>query len=178
MAITDSANTITTLQVASEYNSSASNLSRVPLSTDGIFGNDNSKLELATITYDVSTRYIVLLTVRIDTNIKATVKSVSGHAGIYPYDPNLTGWHALITITAILLVSEPRAFRSHPQRRPVNTHSQVQGGQRYDHVPHRAQFRTSNHSQAHRVLKPQARQVHGWAIGFRGTYRSAGKETC
>lgn len=64
MAITDSANTITTSRVASEYNSSASNLLRVSLSADGIFGNDNGKLELTPITGDVSTRYIVLLTVR------------------------------------------------------------------------------------------------------------------
>lgn len=108
-AITDSANTMTTSQLASEYNSSASKFSRVLLSTDGIFGN-----ELATITYDVRTRDIILLTVRIDTNIKATAKSVSGNAGTHPYHPNLAGWHALIIIAANLLVFRTASFLPSP----------------------------------------------------------------
>jgi protocatechuate 3,4-dioxygenase beta subunit len=88
-AITDAANVIATSQVAlpedvctavyatSGYDGSASNLSRVSLTTDGVFGDDGGKLELATVTGDTAAGYRVALTVRVDT----TTEAVSGGVG-------------------------------------------------------------------------------------------------
>jgi len=50
----------------------------VSLSADGIFGNNNGKLDLVTITGDLSTHR---LTVLIDSITKTTAKSVSGNVG-------------------------------------------------------------------------------------------------
>jgi len=78
-AITDASNAIATSQVAlpqaacdvvyadAAYPSSASNLSRVSLESDNVFGDDGGALELATATGDNSTGWTVALGVRVDT---------------------------------------------------------------------------------------------------------------
>lgn len=78
-AITDASNAIATSQVAlpqaacdvvyadAAYPSSASNLSRVSLDSDNVFGDDGGALELATATGDNSSGWTVSLGVRVDT---------------------------------------------------------------------------------------------------------------
>ncbi len=78
-AITDVANAIATSQVAlpqdvcetvyaeSGYEQSVSNLSRVSLNDDNVFGDDGGALQLATVTGDVASGYTVALRVGVDT---------------------------------------------------------------------------------------------------------------
>lgn len=92
-SITDSANAIATSQVAlpaatcnevyatSSYPDSASNLSNVSIETDGVFGDDGAALELATVSGDVNSGYVVSLTVRVDTTTEATAGGMGGGPG-------------------------------------------------------------------------------------------------
>lgn len=78
-AITDAANTIATSQVAlpeavakavyaqSGYEASVSNLARLSLSSDNVFGDDGGASQLATVTGDVASGYSVSLVVGVDT---------------------------------------------------------------------------------------------------------------
>ncbi|WP_144781893.1 3,4-dioxygenase subunit beta [Microbacterium sp. BH-3-3-3] len=91
-AITDAANAIATSQVAlpqaacdvvyadAAYPSSASNLSRVSLESDNVFGDDGGALELATATGDNSTGWTVALGVRVDTTTTPTAGAMPGGA--------------------------------------------------------------------------------------------------
>lgn len=79
-SITDSAKAIATSQVAlpqgicntvyaeSGYESSASNLQRVSLSSDMVFGDDGAEKQLATVTGSVGQGYTVKLDVEVDTS--------------------------------------------------------------------------------------------------------------
>jgi protocatechuate 3,4-dioxygenase beta subunit len=83
-SIADSANAIATSQAAlpedvsktvyalSEYAGSTANLAQVSLDSDNVFGDDGGELQLATVTGDVASGYVVALTARVDT---ATVPS-------------------------------------------------------------------------------------------------------
>ncbi|GEB44895.1 dioxygenase-like protein [Microbacterium sp. AG157] len=89
-AITDASNAIATSQVAlpqaacdvvyadAAYPSSASNLSRVSLESDNVFGDDGGALELATATGDNSTGWTVALGVRVDTTTTPTAGAMPG----------------------------------------------------------------------------------------------------
>ncbi len=78
-SITDAANAIATSQVAlpkdvcesvyaeSGYEDSVSNLSRVSLDSDNVFGDDGGAAQLATVTGDVASGYTVTLAVGVDT---------------------------------------------------------------------------------------------------------------
>jgi protocatechuate 3,4-dioxygenase beta subunit len=78
--IADSANAIATSQVAlpqdvcetvyagSGYDGSSSNLARVSLASDMVFGDDGGALQLATVSGDAAAGYRVALTVRVDTS--------------------------------------------------------------------------------------------------------------
>ena len=77
--ITDARKAIATSQVAlpqdvceqvyaeDGYERSVSNLSRVSLTSDNVFGDDGGASQLATVTGDVGSGYTVALPVRIDT---------------------------------------------------------------------------------------------------------------
>ena len=81
-SISDSANAIATSQVAlpkaicdkvyatSGYEQSVSNLSRLSLASDNVFGDDGGASQLATTTGSVDDGYTVKLAVRIDTSTK------------------------------------------------------------------------------------------------------------
>lgn len=83
-AITDSTNAIATSQVAlpedvcaavyatGGYDGSADNMAQVSLDTDNVFGDDGGALQLATVTGDVDSGYVVELTVRVDTRTEPT----------------------------------------------------------------------------------------------------------
>ncbi|MFJ4158258.1 3,4-dioxygenase subunit beta [Microbacterium testaceum] len=89
-AITDVSNAIATSQVAlpqaacdvvyadAAYPSSASNLSRVSLESDNVFGDNGGALELATATGDNSTGWTVSLGVRVDTTTTPTAGAMPG----------------------------------------------------------------------------------------------------
>ncbi len=89
-AITDASNAIATSQVAlpqaacdvvyadAAYPSSASNLSRVSLESDNVFGDDGGALELATATGDNSIGWTVALGVRVDTTTTPTAGAMPG----------------------------------------------------------------------------------------------------
>lgn len=91
-AITDAANAIATSQVAlpqaacdvvyadAAYPSSASNLTRVSLDSDNVFGDDGGALELATATGDNTTGWTVALGVRVDTTTTPTAGAMPGGA--------------------------------------------------------------------------------------------------
>ncbi|MDQ3790322.1 MAG: 3,4-dioxygenase subunit beta, partial [Actinomycetota bacterium] len=78
-SITDAANVIATSQVALPrdvcetvyaergYEQSVSNLSRVSLTSDNVFGDDGGATQLATVTGDVASGYTVKLAVGVDT---------------------------------------------------------------------------------------------------------------
>ncbi|MCM3500267.1 intradiol ring-cleavage dioxygenase [Microbacterium sp. P26] len=92
-AITDASNAIATSQVAlpqaacevvyadAAYPSSASNLTRVSLESDNVFGDDGGALELATATGDNSTGWTVALGVRVDTTTTPTAGAMPGGRG-------------------------------------------------------------------------------------------------
>ncbi|GAB3308261.1 intradiol ring-cleavage dioxygenase [Geodermatophilus aquaeductus] len=83
-SITDSANAIATSQVALPqevcdtvyatpgYEASVSNLARVSLDGDNVFGDDSGASQLATVTGDVRGGYIVTLAVGVDTTTTPT----------------------------------------------------------------------------------------------------------
>ncbi|MEZ3156655.1 3,4-dioxygenase subunit beta [Microbacterium sp. BWR-S6Y] len=90
-AITDASNAIATSQVAlpkdtcetvyadtSLYPSSASNLSRVSLDSDNVFGDDGGVLELATTSGDNANGWTVSLGVRVDTTTTPTAGAMPG----------------------------------------------------------------------------------------------------
>ncbi|BFM23735.1 intradiol ring-cleavage dioxygenase [Microbacterium sp. che218] len=91
-AITDASNAIATSQVAlpqaacdvvyadAAYPSSASNLTRVSLESDNVFGDDGGALELATATGDNTTGWTVALGVRVDTATTPTAGAMPGGA--------------------------------------------------------------------------------------------------
>jgi protocatechuate 3,4-dioxygenase beta subunit len=79
-SITDSTTAIATSQVALPkstsdevykqpgYEASVTNLARVSLTDDNVFGDDGGALQLGTVTGDVTSGYTVTLTVRVDTS--------------------------------------------------------------------------------------------------------------
>ena len=83
-SITDAGKAIATSQVALPqnvcetvyaqpgYEQSVSNLKKVSLSTDNVFGDDSGALQLATVTGDVTSGYTVTLNVGVDTTTKPT----------------------------------------------------------------------------------------------------------
>lgn len=90
-AITDASNAIATSQVAlpketcdvvyadtSLYPSSASNLTRVSLDSDNVFGDDGGALQLATTSGDNASGYTVSLGVRVDTATTPTAGAAPG----------------------------------------------------------------------------------------------------
>jgi protocatechuate 3,4-dioxygenase beta subunit len=89
-AITDSANAIATSQVAlpqdvceavyatTGYEVSVSNLSRVSLTGDNVFGDDGGASQLATVTGDVASGYTVRLAVGVDTGTTPTGGGLGG----------------------------------------------------------------------------------------------------
>jgi protocatechuate 3,4-dioxygenase beta subunit len=88
--IADAGNAIATSQVAlpkdvcekvyaqSGYEQSVSNLSRVSLQDDNVFGDDDGAGQLGTVTGDVAGGYTVALTVRVDTRTAPTGGRLSG----------------------------------------------------------------------------------------------------
>ena len=91
--ITDATNAIATSQVAipesacadvyalSSYDGSSQNMAQVSLDSDNVFGDDGGELQLATVTGDVETGYVVNLTVRVDTTTAAQLSEAPGGAG-------------------------------------------------------------------------------------------------
>ena len=91
--ITDSANALATSQVAlpldasdtvyavSGYDGSSSNLSKVSLDSDNVFGDEGGALQLATVTGDETNGYQVALTVRVDTSTAPTAGSAPSGGG-------------------------------------------------------------------------------------------------
>jgi hypothetical protein len=89
-SITDSANAIATSQVAlpqdvcetvyatSGYEASVSNLAQVALDSDNVFGDDAGASQLATVTGDVGSGYVVFLAVGVDTTTTPTGGQLSG----------------------------------------------------------------------------------------------------
>jgi len=89
-AITDSTTAIATSQVAlpqaacdivyadAAYPSSASNMSRVSLDDDNVFGEDGGALQLATTTGDTTSGWTVALGVRVDTSTTPTAGAAPG----------------------------------------------------------------------------------------------------
>jgi hypothetical protein len=83
-SITDASKAIATSQVAlpkdtcstvygqAGYEQSVSNLSRVSLQSDNIFGDDSAAHQLGTVTGDVSSGYTVALAVPVDTRTTPT----------------------------------------------------------------------------------------------------------
>jgi protocatechuate 3,4-dioxygenase beta subunit len=88
--ISDAGNAIATSQVAlpqdasetvyaqSGYEQSVSNLSRVSLADDNVFGDDGGASQLGTVTGDVASGYTVALTVRVDTRTEPGGGQLSG----------------------------------------------------------------------------------------------------
>lgn len=91
--ISDSANAIATSQVAlpqdvcetvyalAEYDGSSRNLAQVSLDSDNVFGDDGGALQLATVSGDTSSGYVVSLTVRVDTTTTPTAGSAPSGGG-------------------------------------------------------------------------------------------------
>ena len=88
--ITDSAKVIATSQVAlpknacdavyqqAGYEQSVTNLSRITLAGDNVFGDDGGVHQLGTVTGDVTSGYAVSLAVRVDTGTTSTGGQLSG----------------------------------------------------------------------------------------------------
>ncbi|WP_347110933.1 hypothetical protein AAHB33_09275 [Paenarthrobacter sp. S56] len=88
--ITDSTKAISTSQVAlpqvisetvyklPEYKGSSSNLSKVSLNSDNVFGDDGGALQLAQVSGDTSSGYRVALTVAVDTTTAPSAGSAPG----------------------------------------------------------------------------------------------------
>jgi protocatechuate 3,4-dioxygenase beta subunit len=88
--ITDSTNVIATSQVAlpqdvcekvyaeTGYEASVSNLARVSLDSDNVFGDDGGAGQLATVTGDATSGYAVSLAVGVDTTTTPTAGGFGG----------------------------------------------------------------------------------------------------
>lgn len=102
-AITDAANAIATSQVAlpkdasdavyaqAGYETSVTNLARISLEDDNVFGDDDGASQLGTVTGDATRGYAVALTVGIDTTTAPTGGQLSGDgapAGAPPGPPS------------------------------------------------------------------------------------------
>ena len=95
-SITDASNAIATSQVAlpqdvcatvygtDGYESSSSNLSRVSLTSDNVFGDDGGASQLADVTGDTAKGYTVTLTVGVDTTTAAGGGGGGGGMGAPP----------------------------------------------------------------------------------------------
>ncbi len=98
-SIRDSTSAIATSQVAlpqdvceqvyarSGYDGSTSNLSRVSLTGDNVFGDDGAASQLATVSGDVSSGFTVALPVAVDTTTTPTGGSMGGGPGGGPGGP-------------------------------------------------------------------------------------------
>ena len=96
-AMTDAANAIATSQVAlpenvcstvyalPAYSGSARNLAQVSLASDNVFGDDAGALQLATVTGDTTSGYVVSLTARVDTTTTPAAGAAPG--GVSPRRP-------------------------------------------------------------------------------------------
>ncbi|MET0989570.1 MAG: intradiol ring-cleavage dioxygenase [Glaciihabitans sp.] len=83
-SITDATNAIATSQAAmpedasitvyalDEYAGSSANMEQVSLDSDNVFGDDGGELQLATVTGDVNSGYVVSLTAGVDTSTTPT----------------------------------------------------------------------------------------------------------
>lgn len=92
-SITDASNAIATSQVAmvkeicdavyatEGYDASVSNLSKVSIDSDGVFGDDSGVSQLPTVTGDVTSGYTMTLAVGVDTTTEAGGGSVGGGSG-------------------------------------------------------------------------------------------------
>jgi protocatechuate 3,4-dioxygenase beta subunit len=97
--ITDSTNAIATSQVAlpkatcdtvyatSGYEASVSNLARVSLDSDNVFGDDGGVSQLGTVTGSVDSGYTVRLAVAVDTRTTPTAGGTGGGGGQPPNGP-------------------------------------------------------------------------------------------
>ncbi len=95
--MTDAANAIATSQVAlpgdvcstvyalPAYSGSARNLAQVSLASDNVFGDDAGALQLATVTGDTTSGYVVSLTARVDTTTTPAAGAAPG--GVSPRRP-------------------------------------------------------------------------------------------
>lgn len=95
-SITDATTAIATSQVAipegvcaavfseTGYEQSVTNLSRVSLSSDNVFGDDGGVTQLATVTGDTTAGYTVALTVPVDTRTAPTGGAAPGGGGGAP----------------------------------------------------------------------------------------------
>jgi protocatechuate 3,4-dioxygenase beta subunit len=105
-SITDAANAIATSQVALPqdacdqvyaqpgYEQSVTNLARISLDSDNVFGDDGGASQLGTVTGDVTRGYVVSLTVPVDIRTTPTGGQLSGDgapAGAPPGGPPPTG---------------------------------------------------------------------------------------
>ncbi|GID30277.1 intradiol ring-cleavage dioxygenase [Paractinoplanes brasiliensis] len=91
--ITDSTKAIATSQVAlpkdvsdkvyatTGYSSSVSNLSRLTLASDNVFGDDEAALQMGAVSGDVSSGFTVTLTVKVDTTTQPSGGGAPGGAG-------------------------------------------------------------------------------------------------
>lgn len=96
-AMTDAANAIATSQVAlpqdvcstvyalPAYSGSARNLAQVSLASDNVFGDDAGALQLAAVTGDTTSGYVVSLTARVDTTTTPAAGAAPG--GVSPRRP-------------------------------------------------------------------------------------------
>ncbi|MGY4858608.1 intradiol ring-cleavage dioxygenase [Cryobacterium sp. AP23] len=92
-AISDAGNAISTSQAALPestsstvyklpgYAGSTANLAQVTLADDNVFGDDGGALQLATVTGDATSGYVVSLTARVDTSTTPTAGSAPGDGG-------------------------------------------------------------------------------------------------
>lgn len=95
-AVTDAGNAIATSQVALPrdtcekvyaqpgYEASVTNLGRVSLDSDNVFGDDSGATQLGTVTGDVTSGYTVSLAVRVDTRTAPTGGGAPGGPGVGP----------------------------------------------------------------------------------------------
>ena len=92
-SISDAANAISTSQAAlpedtsgavyalAGYEGSTANLAQVTLDDDNVFGDDGGALQLASVTGDVSSGYVVNLTARVDTTTTPTAGAAPSGGG-------------------------------------------------------------------------------------------------
>ena len=92
-SISDAANAIATSQAAlpedtsgavyalAGYEGSTANLAQVTLDDDNVFGDDGGALQLASVTGDVSSGYVVNLTARVDTTTTPTAGAAPSGGG-------------------------------------------------------------------------------------------------
>lgn len=105
-SIADASKVIATSQVAipeeiadavftqAGYEQSVTNIAKVSLDTDNVFGDDSAVSQLPTVSGDVTTGYVVTLAVGVDTNTAPTGGQLSGDgapAGAPPGGPGGPG---------------------------------------------------------------------------------------